>query len=73
MAGLSMDYWFYNVKSRAIAWHGWEPAHPVSWEFFLHGSLNLAMLDLREPHLLGARGAATGQAPARRGYQAREP
>lgn len=35
------------MKSKAIAWSGWENVRPVSWEFFLNGSLNLVTLDLR--------------------------
>jgi hypothetical protein len=47
VSGLCMDYWFYNVKSAGIAWSGWSNVHPVSWEFFLNGSLYLTTLDLR--------------------------
>ena len=45
--GLSMDYWFYNTKSPAIAFDGWSNVHPVSIEFLFNGSVNLETLDLR--------------------------
>lgn len=44
--GLSMDYWFYNTKSSAIAFDGWSNVHPVSIEFLFNGSVNLETLDL---------------------------
>lgn len=44
--GLSMDYWFYNTKSPAIAFDGWSNVHPVSIEFLFNGSVNLETLDL---------------------------
>lgn len=47
VSGLCMDYWLYNTRATAIAFSGWGNVHPVSWEFFLNGSLNLATLDLR--------------------------
>ena len=44
--GLSMDYWYYNTKSPAIAFDGWSNVHPVSIEFLFNGSVNLETLDL---------------------------
>jgi hypothetical protein len=47
VSGLSMDYWFYNTKSSAIAFDGWSNVHPVSIEYLFNGSVNLQTLDLR--------------------------